>query len=208
MAKRKPTQYAWQDLEYTPYYLNKHTEAELRKEYSKLRSIVRKRQERLEKSEFADLEEVKHYGKLPPVAQIKNKQQLVYALAEAKRFLSQDISITRFKRERKDMIAKLNANGYDFITPQNFTSFVEFMESMRTIAQNTIVDSEIIAMLYNSVSKGKIPASKLQKWFSDFIKKQEKAARNFPDKYSRTKGGKVKIESKDLEEWASHLFGD
>ena len=208
MAKRKPTQYAWQDLEYTPYYLNKHTEAELRKEYSKLRSIVRKRQERLEKSEFADLEEVKHYGKLPPVAQIKNKQQLVYALAEAKRFLSQDISITRFKRERKDMIAKLNANGYDFITPQNFTSFVEFMESMRTIAQNTIVDSEIIAMLYNSVSKGKIPVSKLQKWFSDFIKKQEKAARDFPDKYSRTKGGKVKIESKDLEEWASHLFGD
>lgn len=208
MAKRKPTQYAWQDLEYTPYYLNKHTEAELRKEYSKLRSIVRKRQERLEKSEFADLEEVKHYGKLPPVAQIKNKQQLVYALAEAKRFLSQDISITRFKRERKDMIAKLNANGYDFITPQNFTSFVEFMESMRTIAQNTIVDSEIIAMLYNSVSKGKIPVSKLQKWFSDFIKKQEQAARDFPDKYSRTKGGKVKIESKDLEEWASHLFGD
>lgn len=208
MAKRKPTQYAWQDLEYTPYYLNKHTEAELRKEYSKLRSIVRKRQERLEKSEFADLEEVKHYGKLPPVAQIKNKQQLVYALAEAKRFLSQDISITRFKRERKDMIAKLNANGYDFITPQNFTSFVEFMESMRTIAQNTIVDSEIIAMFYNSVSKGKISASKLQKWFSDFIKKQEKAARDFPGKYSRTKGGKVKIESKDLEEWASHLFGD
>lgn len=208
MAKRKPTQYAWQDLEYTPYYLNKHTEAELRKEYSKLRSIVRKRQERLEKSEFADLEEVKHYGKLPPVAQIKNKQQLVYALAEAKRFLSQDISITRFKRERKDMIAKLNANGYDFITPQNFTSFVGFMESMRIIAQNTIVDSEIIAMLYNSVSKGKIPASKLQKWFSDFIKKQEQAARDYPDKYSRTKGGKVKIESKDLEEWASHLFGD
>lgn len=208
MAKRKPTQYAWQDLEYTPYYLNKHTEAELRKEYSKLRSIVRKRQERLEKSEFADLEEVKHYGKLPPVAQIKNKQQLVYALAEAKRFLSQDISITRFKRERKDMIAKLNANGYDFITPQNFTSFVEFMESMRTIAQNTIVDSEIIAMLYNSVSKGKISASKLQKWFTDFIKKQEQAARDYPDKYSRTKGGKVKIESKDLEEWASSLFGD
>lgn len=208
MAKRKLTQYAWQDLEYTPYYLNKHTEAELRKEYSKLRSIVRKRQERLEKSEFAELSEVKHYGKLPPVAQIKNKQQLVYALAEAKRFLNQNISITRFKRERKDMVTKLNANGYDFITQQNFTSFVEFMESMRTIAQNTIVDSEIIAMIYNSVSKGKISASKLQEWFSDFIKKQEESARNFPDKYSRTKGGKIKIESKDLEEWASRLFGD
>ena len=208
MAKRKPTQYAWQDLEYTPYYLNKHTEAELRKEYSKLRSIVRKRQERLEKSEFAELSEVKHYGKLPPVAQIKNKQQLVYALAEAKRFLNQDISITRFKRQRKDMVSKLNPNGYDFITQQNFTSFVEFMESMRTIAQNTIVDSEIIAMLYNSVSKGKISASKLQKWFTDFIKKQEQSARDYPAKYSRTKGGKVKIESKDIEEWASHLFGD
>ena len=207
MAKRKPTQYAWQDLEYTPYYLNKHTEAELRKEYSKLRSIVRKRQERLEKSEFAELSEVKHYGKLPPVAQIKNKQQLVYALAEAKRFLNQDISITRFKRERKDMVNKLNANGYDFITQQNFTSFVEFMEVMRTIAQNTIVDSEIIAMLYNSVSKGKISASKLQKWFTDFIKKQEQSARDYPAKYSRTKGGKVKIESKDLEEWANSLFG-
>lgn len=207
MAKRKPTQYAWQDLEYTPYYLNKHTEAELRKEYSKLRSIVRKRQERLEKSEFAELSEVKHYGKLPPVAQIKNKQQLVYALAEAKRFLKQNISITRFKRERKDMVTKLNANGYDFITQQNYTSFLEFMEVMRTIAQNTIVDSEIIAMLYNSVSKGKISAAKLQKWFSDFIKKQEKSAREFPDKYTRTKGGMVKIESKDLEEWASRLFG-
>lgn len=208
MAKRKPTQYAWQDLEYTPYYLNKHTEAELRKEYSKLRSIVRKRQERLAQSEFAELEEVKHYGKLPPVAQIKNKQQLVYALAEAKRFLSEDISITRFKRERKDMVAKLNANGYKFVTNTNFLSFVMFMELMRTIAQNMHFDSEAIASAYENVTTGKIPVSKLQKWFTDFIKKQEKAASDFPDKYSRTKGGKVKIESKDLEEWASHLFGD
>ena len=208
MAKRKPTQYAWQDLEYTPYYLNRHTEAELRKEYSKLRSIVRKRQERLEKSEFAEYEEVKHYGKLPPIADIKNKQQLVYALAEAKRFLSEDISITRFKRERIDTVAKLNANGYDFVTNKNFLAFVTFMESMRTIAQNTIFDSEIIAEMFNQVAKGKIPASKLQKWFTDFIKNQEQAAKDYPDKYSRTKGGKVKIESKDLEEWAAHLYGD
>ena len=40
MAKRKPTQYAWQDLEYTPYYLNKHSVAELRKEYSKLAKSI------------------------------------------------------------------------------------------------------------------------------------------------------------------------
>lgn len=208
MAKRKPTQYAWQDLEYTPYYLNKHTEAELRKEYSKLRSIVRKRQERLEKSEFAELSEVKHYGKLPPVVQIKNKQQLVYALAEAKRFLKEDISIARFKRERKGMIAKLNANGYEFVTQQNFLSYVTFMETMRTIAQNMHFDSEPIASLFENVTTGKIPVSKVQKWFEKFIKKQEEAARDFPDKYSRTKRGGFKIESKDLEEWASHLFGD
>lgn len=208
MAKHKPTQYAWQDLEYTPYYLNKHTVAELRKEYSKLRSIVRKRQERLEQSEFAELAEVKHYGKLPPVAQIKNKQQLVYALAEAKRFLNKDISITRFKRERKAMIAKLNDNGYDFVTKQNFLSYVTFMETMRTIAQNMHFDSEPIADLFESVTTGKIPASKVQKWFEKFIKKQEEAARDYPAKYSRIKGGTVKIESKDLEEWASHLFGD
>ena len=207
MAKRKPTQYAWQDLEYIPYYLNKHTEAELRKEYSKLRSIVRKRQERLAQSEFAELEEVKHYGKLPPVAQIKNKQQLVHALAEAKRFLNKDISIARFKRDRKGMIAKLNANGYEFVTKQNFLSYVTFMETMRTVAQNMHFDSEPIANLFEYVTTGKIPVFKVQKWFEKFIKKQEEVARNFPDKYSRTKGGKVKIESKDLEEWASHLFG-
>lgn len=208
MAKHKPTQYAWQDLEYTPYYLNRHTVAELRKEYSKLRSIVRKRQERLKQSEFAELAEVKHYGKLPPVAQIKNKQQLVYALAEAKRFLNKDISITRFKRERKAMIAKLNDNGYDFVTKQNFLSYVTFMETMRTIAQNMHFDSEPIADLFESVTTGKIPASKVQKWFEKFIKKQEEAARDYPAKYSRIKGGKVNIESKDLEEWASNLFGD
>lgn len=208
MAKHKPTQYAWQDLEYTPYYLNKHTVAELRKEYSKLRSIVRKRQERLEQSEFAELAEVKHYGKLPPVAQIKNKQQLVYALAEAKRFLNKDISITRFKRERKAMIAKLNDNGYDFVTKQNFLSYVTFMETMRTIAQNMHFDSEPIADLFESVTTGKIPASKVRKWFEKFIKKQEEAARDYPAKYSRTRRGEVNIESKDLEEWASHLFGD
>lgn len=207
MAKRKPTQYAWQDLEYTPYYLNKHTEAELRKEYSKLRSIVRKRQERLEKSEFAELPAVKHYGKLPRVAQIKNKQQLVYALAEAKRFLHEDISIARFKRERKGMIAKLNANGYEFVTKQNFLSYITFMETMRTTAQNMHFDSEPIATLFEDVTTGKIPASKVYKWFEKFIKKQEEAARDYPAKYSRTKGGVVKIESKDLEEWASHLFG-
>ena len=208
MAKRKPTQYAWQDLEYTPYYLNRHTEAELRKEYSKLRSIVRKRQERLEKSEFAEYEEVKHYGKLPPIADIKNKQQLVYAVAEAKRFLSEDVSIRRFKKERGSAVAKLNANGYRFITKQNFPAFTAFMETMRTIAQNMHFDSEVVANAFEQVTTGKIPESKLQKWFTDFIQKQEQAAKDYPNKYSRTKGGKVKIESKDLEEWAAHLYGD
>lgn len=208
MAKRKPTQYAWQDLEYTPYYLNKHSEAELRKEYSKLRSIVRKRQERLAKSEFAEYEEVKHYGKLPPIADIKNKQQLVYALAEAKRFLSEDVSIARFKKERRDIVGKLNANGYRFITKQNFPAFTAFMETMRTIAQNMHFDSEVIANAFEQVTTGKIPESKLEKWFTDFIKKQEQAAKDYPDKYSRTKGGKITIESKDLEEWATYLYGD
>ena len=79
---------------------------------------------------------------------------------------------------------------------------------MRTIAQNTIVDSEIIAEMFNQVAKGKISASKLQKWFNDFIKKQEQAAKEYPDKYSRTRGGKIKIDSKDLEEWATYLYGD
>ena len=40
------------------------------------------------------------------------------------------------------------------------------------------------------------------------LKKQEQAAKDYPNKYSRTKGGKVKIESKDLEEWAAYLYGD
>lgn len=193
--------FEWQDLEYTPYYLKQKDDKALRKEYSRLRSIYRKRWERLQNSEFAKSQTIRHYGKLPPIKDIKDKRQLVQALAETYSFLSKDISITTLRKRKKQTIKTLHEHGYDFVNTENYESFGDFMETFRTIAQGMIYDSDRIADAYNdSVIQQKIKPEDLQKMFGDFVEAQRRA----PGK-KKFAGKKQVISSADLEEWYNNL---
>lgn len=198
MAK---TKFKWQENEYVPYTLMKFEEKDLRKEYSRLRSIYRKRYERLQNSEFAKSQTVRHYGKLPPIKQIKDKRQLVAALIEAERFLQKDISITTLRKRKKGALNTLQEHGYTFVNSENYDSFIDFMETFRTVVQGAFYDSEQIAEMYNdSVIKRKIDPADLQDMFEDFVESQRRA----PGK-KKFVGKKQVISSADLEEWYKNL---
>lgn len=193
--------FEWQDLQYAPYYLLQKDDKALRKEYSRLRSIYRKRYERLQNSEFAKSQVVRHYGKLPPIKDIKDKRQLVQALAEAHRFLASDISITTMRKRKKHNIKSLHEHGYDFVNSENYESFGDFMETFRTLAQGMIYDSDRIAEAFNdSVIRQKIDPNDLQRMFSDFVEAQRRA----PGK-KKFVGKKQVISSAGLEEWYNNL---
>ena len=109
---------------------SKYTDAELRKEYSRLRSIARKRLERMSTSEYSESQTyLKHKNLFVPVAQIRGKKQLAELLTSVEEFVSsRKSSIRGLNAIRRQSIETLHRHGYDFVTKENYKIFTDFMQ--------------------------------------------------------------------------------
>ena len=110
-------------------------EAAMRKEYSRLRSIARKRLERMSRSEFTDTAAYQlnksHY---PQLAKIHGSQELSERLSDLQRFLSAEgSSVTGQRRIQQRRVEALQSHGFDFVNKSNLREFGEFMEMLRSL---------------------------------------------------------------------------
>ena len=123
--------------EYTPYSLwTNYDEKTLRAEYARLRSIARKRLERLQSSsEFSGAQFVKNWGTgFPTVKDIgKNKMAIAANLSRVSNFLNaQSSTITGIKETHAKMLENYNEVGYDFIDTSNVVQFSNFLDYLRS----------------------------------------------------------------------------
>ena len=108
---------------------------DLRKEYSRLRSIARKRLERIGKSEFNKTETYLYYRHRFPTLETLDAiygpdsyDKLKEITDYLKRFLSQRRSTLRgLKAIRKESLNSLHANGFEFLNVYNWHDWVEFI---------------------------------------------------------------------------------
>ncbi len=109
---------------------SKYTDAELKKEYSRLRSIARKRLERMSRSEYAESQTyLRNKNLFVPVAQISSKKQLAELLTSVEEFVtSRASSIRGLNAIRRESIETLHRHGYDFVTKENYNIFTQFMQ--------------------------------------------------------------------------------
>lgn len=171
--KRKPTQGLKRvKADYTPLSLElTWDEKDVRKEYSRLRSIYRKRYERLVKSEYSDIRLVKErpISRYKPLKDIEDNRELYHLLSELANIVSSDYTVSRLKNREKEKMEHLNdAYGLELKTHEDLLNFGKFMEKIRDFAQDRIYDSDFAVELYSDGEK--MSNKKLLELYNEFLK--------------------------------------
>lgn len=126
----KLTKLAFAPWEYNPQALENRTERELRREYSRLRSIANKRLNRLMASEFADSQAVAYNaGLYIPLAGVQSKSELKHLLTDLARFITSEQSTITGQRAIVQRLLKTwrGDKGYDWLHEGNVRSWVRFL---------------------------------------------------------------------------------
>lgn len=177
-GKRDKAQLKYEKEIYTPEGAKSLTDKELRKEYSRLRSIARKRLERFEGTEWTDTQTYKAYKEgFKPIKDIKDERELRYQLTQVARFVTTETaSVSGLEKQRKQAIETLNDRGYSFVNKKNYHKFTDFMEYVRTSSIAKLYDSNQVAEFFEeSLEKRKNMSEKdLQKSFKSWERKQQK----------------------------------
>lgn len=174
-------------LHYAPDYYTPHalleaevmTEQEARAEYSRLRSIARKRLERFEGTEWTDTSTYKYNkGRYKPLSEISSYHELAHLLGDVASFLSDDVhphSVSALQSRRTQALRTLHSNGYMFVNKKNFRDFGEFMEEVR--ARKMHVRGSPEAELFAAAQKHGIPPDQLHKDFSYWLENRRELAK-------------------------------
>jgi hypothetical protein len=128
------TKFTFPISSYQPQALQEgFSEKELRREYSRLRSVARKRLERFAGTEWEDTSVYRYNkGRYKPVAQVTSKTELSHLLSDVAKFLSAaGGSVTGQKEIRDKAIATWHDKGYDWINKDNYAAFARFLEFAR-----------------------------------------------------------------------------
>ena len=112
---------------------------EMRKQYSELRSIARKRVERLGKGEFSWTQTYRKafyefYTKYRPLASLGgiSKSDFARLIRDLKGFVgNKEMSTRGLQNIRSKSLDTLRSNGFDFVTKENWKEWTEFMEWWR-----------------------------------------------------------------------------
>lgn len=176
-GKRSKAKLKFEKELYTPYGAKRAIEEgeltykEIKKEYSRLRSIARKRLERLADSEWTHTEMYQQFKEgFPTLKEIgDDTRELRHELSNVQRFItSKRASVSDLVRGRKEAIETFHEHGYDFVNKQNFREFTEFMEYARKHNLNRIYDSKRIADFYESIEDNNYSQRELHRAFNEW----------------------------------------
>lgn len=165
-------QLKWGLHEYTPANLREKPMKEVRAEYSRLRSIARKRLNRLANSEFSGSQAYRMNRNLyVPLKDIKDGRTLYSKLTMLSRFIvAQQSTVTGQREIRDEIIAKLHKNNYTMVNESNFLDFLDFMEDFRARKLNKLYDSSRALELFDVAETKNYDPLEVLKDFKKFMK--------------------------------------
>ncbi len=159
--------------DYTPLALELTWDIkDVRKEYSRLRSIWRKRYERLLKSDYKDINLVKdrpiqRYKQLKDIA---SDREIYHLLSELATIIASDrTSVIGLKKLEKEQMKHINdVYGTKLKTHEDLLNFGRFMEHLRDFASDRIYDSDFAVELYSEGEK--LSTGKMLDLYKEFMK--------------------------------------
>ena len=126
-GKREKAVLKYDKFFYTPIGSQDATDKQLRQEYSRLRSISRKRLERMRGTEWQESQQYKwNQEKYKPLSEVKSKAELSYLLMEVSKFVTaKTSSIKGLENQRKQSIQSMHERGYEFVNKENYKRFYD-----------------------------------------------------------------------------------
>lgn len=159
--------------DYTPLALELTWDMkDVRKEYSRLRSIWRKRYERLLKSDYKDINLVtdRPIQRYKQLKDITSDREIYHLLSELSTIIVSDqTTITGLKKREKEQMMHINdVYGTELKTHEDFLNFGRFMEQLRDFASDRIYDSDFAIDLYSDGEK--LSTGKMLELYKEFMK--------------------------------------
>lgn len=159
--------------DYTPLALELTWDMkDVRKEYSRLRSIWRKRYERLLKSDYKDINLVtdRPIQRYKQLKDITSNREIYHLLSELATIIASDrTTVTGLKKQEKEQMQHINdVYGTELKTHEDLLNFGRFMEQLRDFASDRIYDSDFAVDLYSDGEK--LSTGKMLELYKEFLK--------------------------------------
>ena len=173
LKKSKPQGLLRSKDDYTPLAMElKLDMKDVRKEYSRLRSIWRKRYERLLKSDYKDINLVKDrpIQRYKQLKDITSDREIYNMLSELATIIASDrTTVTGLKKQEKDQMKHINdVYGTELKTHEDLLNFGRFMEQLRDFASDRIYDSDFAVEIYSDGEK--LSTGKMLELYKEFLK--------------------------------------
>lgn len=173
LKKSKPQGLLRSKDDYTPLALELTWDMkDVRKEYSRLRSIWRKRYERLLKSDYKDINLVKDrpIQRYKQLKNITSDREIYHLLSELSTIIASDrTTVTGLKKQEKEQMKHINdVYGTEIKTHEDLLNFGSFMEQLRDFASDRIYDSDFAVDLYSEGEK--LSTGKMLELYKEFLK--------------------------------------
>lgn len=151
-----------------------HSEREIRKEYTRLRDIMRKRLQRLEKAGEITEDRLRRIREnLKPLREMKSAREVYGAIKQAAYAVYQPdtTTVSGIRSRRADVVERMQKSGYDFVTMENWRDFSEYMKSFQRFRKSAgrNLDSDTIAQLFGAAKEKKIDPALLAEDFEKWI---------------------------------------
>lgn len=171
--KSKPQGLLRSKDDYTPLALELTWDMkDVRKEYSRLRSIWRKRYERLLKSDYKDINLVtdRPINRYKQLKDISSDREIYHLLSELATIIASDrTTVTGLKKQEKEQMKHINdVYGTELKTHEDLLNFGRFMEQLRDFASDRIYDSDFAVDLYSDGEK--LSTGKMLDLYKEFLK--------------------------------------
>ena len=173
LKKSKPKGLLRSKDDYTPLALELTWDMkDVRKEYSRLRSIWRKRYERLLKSDYKNINLVtdRPIQRYKQLKDITSDREIYHLLSELATIIASDkTTITGLKKQEKEQMKHINdVYGTELKTHEDLLNFGRFMEQLRDFASDRIYDSDFAVELYSDGEK--LSTGKILELYKEFLK--------------------------------------
>lgn len=173
LKKSKPQGLLRSKDDYTPLALELTWDMkDVRKEYSRLRSIWRKRYERILKSDYKDINLVKDrpIQRYKQLKEITSDREIYHLLSELATIIASDrTTVTGLKKQEKEQMQHINdVYGTELKTHEDLLNFGRFMEQLRDFASDRIYDSDFAVDLYSDGEK--LSTGKMLELYKEFLK--------------------------------------
>lgn len=173
LKKSKPQGLLRSKDDYTPLALELTWDMkDVRKEYSRLRSIWRKRYERLLKSDYKNINLVtdRPIQRYKQLKDITSDREIYHLLSELATIIGTDrTTVTGLKKQEKEQMKHINdVYGTELKTHEDLLNFGSFMEQLRDFASDRIYDSDFAVDLYSDGEK--LSTGKMLELYKEFLK--------------------------------------